>query len=377
VFEAYGTLGSLQGLLGVFAGLAAWGMGHFGLSNLLEGYLDAGHIRAAFAVFVISTTISFTYQKYAVTLIGLNKVAITNRIDAVFSLLSIGAGVVTLSMGGGIFTLALVMQSFSMLGLIRNRWLLRMLESGRFRTAPSYCWNRQIMGWAWEPTWKSMAGKLANTGLIQASGIIFAKYGAPSEVASYLLANRLLTVAAGLAVTPFFSRIPIFARWLSEGHTERLQKEVPNRIATASVLLAAAILAGAVFVNPLLHLIKSNIPFLPSDLWLVIGAAMLIVNFGQLNASATAIGNHVILYKEQFLTSLVCVGLMMYLTPRFGVWGLVAGMYGPLVGFLTIQSILVGARYLSLNPWVFCRRSFLPVFSIFSVLAVVIAWFHR
>ena len=338
--RAYGTVGSLNLGIGWLNVLIAFGMGWFGLSNLLAGYEAKSVIWLAFGLMQFSSLFSFIFQRYAIALQGMNYIALTNRWGIIFSLLSIAFGSLTLWLGGGIVALVLVMQVFTVLGFFRNRFLLRAVEGGRVLSFKQYGFDREVFGWALEPTWKGFVGQFGLLGSAQLTAVIYTAYGSKLEVASLLFAMRMLQTITQIAQAPFSSVQPLMARLMAAGDLEALKKIVRQRMGITLALTAVGVSCGAVAIPLLLQLIGAKIDFIPVQAWILLGGVSLVLRFDILCCAVSATGNQMVFYWDMAVAALISAGALLLLGNSWGIYTPIITSTIPLVVILNFRPAL-------------------------------------
>jgi hypothetical protein len=361
--RAYGTIGFLNLTIGVVNVLVALGMGWFGLNNLLQGYEAKGVIWLAFGFMQISSLLSFTYQRYAIALQGMNYVALTNRWGIIFSLLSIIAGGLALWVGGGIIALVLVMQFFAVAGVFRNRFLLHSVEEGLVLSFRQYGFDREIFRWAWAPTWKGFVSEFGLNGSLQLTAIIFTLYGSKVEVASFLFALRIMQTITQVAQAPFSSVQPLMSRLMAAGDIEVLRSLIRKRMGYSLALIGFGIVVAAVALPVLMDLIGSKVPFISLNAWLLFGGLILVQRFDILCCSVSAISNHMIYYWENAIAALVSALALFLLKDNWGVYtpiitailpGLIFMNIGPLrISAITLQQKIISGHIVDFSKILF------------------------
>lgn len=349
VERAYSTTGAINALLATLVAAVAVFMGWYGLDGLLAGYADTRTIWMAFGIVVISQSAVFLFQQYPMALRGMDYVALSNRWNVVFSLLSMFTGVITLKMGGGIITVTLAMQIVVMLAIPRNWWLLRSVEDGRFKNFKAYRLDRQMLEWAWEPAWKGFIVSLANSGSLQVAAVFCARFLPVSEAAAALLSLRLLTSLKYVSNAPYMSRLPRISRMFAEGHLDRLKQFVPHRIFLCQLLFSLSVLGLGYLGPPLLNLIGSNVELLPRSILLVTGLLLLLQNFVRLSLILSATGNHIICVQREFWAFWATALSLFFLIPNLGFSGLLVGLFLPAFLILNIAPVQVAVNKLEFS----------------------------
>lgn len=347
--KVYATTGSLNALLTIVIAISAIGLGWYGLEKILIGYEDSTTIWMTLAVMVISQSLVFFFQQYSMALRGMNHVALSNRWEVVFSLLSIFAGVLTLKFGGGILQVGIVMQGITLCSIPRNRFLIRHVEEGRFRKFKTLMLDRQILAWAWEPTWKGFIVTLANSGTFQMAGVLVARFLPVADTAAILLSLRVLNSLRNVSSAPLTSHMPLIAKWFAEGRTEDLQKLVLRKILISQGIFSAIVVVFAYLGPLLLHQIGSNAELLSRNILLLLGLLLVTLNFLQLSLYISASGNHVVCVIRSIWAFILSSISMYLLIPAWGVYGLIMGIFLPNLLILNFEPARTAARRIDLG----------------------------
>jgi hypothetical protein len=376
IYQLYATLGTIQVLFSFLLTAIALIIGQLSLRHLLRDYSDPRIIWVTFYVFIISSFLIFNFSKFGVALEGLNKVALTNRLNMIFDLLSLLSGMVALTVGGSILTLALVMQVFVLLGGLRGWLLLRTVDGGVMRGAPGYGMNRQILAWAWPPAWKGLISQFASYGVVQMSGIVLANNANVAMVGSYLFALRIYSMIQQFATAPSLSQTPVFSRLLSEGRLADLRERMLSRIRTGLLLFGSIALAAAVFATPILSMIKSRTPFIPTDSWLLLCFFALAQIINQQAASIAGLGNNILFYRENSVAAIITV-LLLFFCARFSSMNAIIAMsFLPYLIILGLRPVKTGARLLQIKTENFTARTLLWPVSGYVIGSLLILSFH-
>lgn len=374
VRRAIGTLGLIQLLVALANTIIASGMGYFALTSLLSDYTGLESIWLAFVVMQISNLISIACNRYGVVLQGMNHIAIVNRWSILFSLLSVALGVVALDLGVSMFVLALVMQTVPLLGIIRNRLLLKYYTCGKLSNIDKLDWDSEIARWAWGPAWRGFIGQFTNVGLVQLSGVIFARFGEPGAVATYLFTLRLIDLVTNFAQSTLFSKIPLCAKMLASGELERLAILFYYRANLAGWLTVAAFILIGLCGQWVFTLIGANIHFASPEVWFIFAVLAAIKGYMNFIAMPVGFGNRVIFHWHYLASAMVALALLPFMLPRFGIIGIVVSLWLPTILILNVAPVIAAAKVLHVRPTLVFRRTVFPIaaFVCFSVIYMVI-----
>lgn len=334
--RAYGTIGSLNLGIGWLNVLIALAIGWFGLGNLLEGYPAKSTVWLAFGLMLTTSLIVFNFQRYSIALQGMNYIALANRWQTVFSLLSLLAGIIVLSMGGGLVALAAAMQSFVLANIFRNYVLLRHVQEGRVIRFRQYGFDREVFSWAWAPTWKGFIGQFGQLGSLQLTAIIYTAYGSKGEVASFLFALRMMQTITQIAQAPFSSVQPLMSRLRAAGDMEKLSDLVQKRAAISLGLTFIGICVAAIGFPLALDLIDANLEFIPVQAWLLFGLLTMLVRFDLLCCAVSAIGNEMIYYWEMAAAAVLSCLAIFLIQNQLGFYGPILASMLPVVLILNV-----------------------------------------
>lgn len=338
IIRVFRCMGLLQ-LLVVFVSVSfASLIGYFTLSNLLTGDPDAQAVWTAFWLMQGSSLLYGCFGHYPITLRGLGHVALVNRWATISALLSVLGGCAILSLNGGIVGLVITMQVLGGLVLFCNWWLIRSVDNGALHHAGRPLWNGQIWKWAWGPLWKGFLAQLSTQGLMQISALIFSIYATTAGLASFLFSLSLMRTLQQFAMTPFSSQQPRFTRLMSSGRLDELRNVMSQRIAISQGLLLLGVLGIGIVGPTLLTLMGSNIQLLGLWAWLALGGVFLYERFNTFNLAVSAVGNNMLMYWH-LLASGACTLLMLwFVTPLWGVWGIIAALAVPSAIIMNWQS---------------------------------------
>lgn len=369
--RVYATIASLNVVMAIISIAVSIGMGIFGLKTIMQASQDPNTIIFAFACMVCGKFVTDLYRRYAIILKGMNYVALTARWDTLFSLLSVGVGCAVLKLGGNIFHLAFAMQAVLCLNIFRSRYLSHQVEAGRIRAFIHRRADPEVMRWAAEPFFKGLAINLANSGVLQLSSVIFARYMPVDASATYLFSLRMLETARQLATVPFSSQGPIMSRLMAQGALERLRKLFLDRILLSQCLFCGFAI-GLMTLGPILmQAIGANAQLLTTPWLALLALAMMISQSVVFALFVSAMANDIICFKRALTAGLASAILCFLLIPTYGLHGLIVAVYLPPLAILGLSPMRIAAERLQcrLSRLLF-RTSLIPVSIMLLVLVI-------
>jgi hypothetical protein len=336
LYETIGGLNLAVSSLGIFVTL---GLGAVSFRKILEGYDKSHEIWIAFGIFLLGDFLAQVFRKYAISLRGLNQVALTNRWGALFSILSSLAGAASLLAGVSIIGLSVIVQSFNLLSIFRLRFFLFKWVEPRFRAFRPYALHKDILLFLFTPLWRALVQSYAMKGGLKIGIIIYTQFATAADLASMLLLIRLLDTVKTFAVAPIGSHVPKFSRLLAEGKIGQLTKSVLRAMKQAQWVLVLGFF-GIAFIAPLcLSFIQSNTR-LPDPR--VIG--FLLISFHLMSIITyslllTVLGNNYILIKQMLAACIITLVSAPFLISHYGPYGFIFGSFWPFVMLLNTQSL--------------------------------------
>lgn len=369
--RAYGTLGVLMFLIGFLNLLVAVVMGVIGIGNLTQGHTGAGSIWLAFGIFQFTQFVLFNFRRYGFALVGMNYVAMNARWGMIFSILSVIVGSFVLSVGGGIVALVIAMQVIALLNPIRTRFLLSRVEGGRVLQMSAWRWDKEAFSWGWGPTWKGFLSELGFSGVMRVVAIVFTAHGSKSEIATYLFSMRMMETLVNFCQVPYSSIQPRLSRLLAAGDLRRLVVLLKQRYRIVWLLTSVSVLFAAYAFPFGLELVGSNVDFMGTEEWLLLGALVLLVRFLMLNASVVALGNHMPYYPHAIVAFIVGSIAITLLGNTAGLLGPILCNTVPFLVFLNVRTIFDAARLAGESVRSFLVPDFSLIFVIFAISSVV------
>jgi hypothetical protein len=353
-------------------------LGYFSLGPITES-IEAAEAREAvwlaFIAFLVGQFIKEAFRHYPVMMRGLNQVALTNRWEMLFMLISTGSGVLALLLGAGIFELAVIMQIFLVIGALRMYLLLHFVVEPRFRTYKRWHLDHEVAKWAWPPLWKGVVQMVANRGGARVGAVFLARHADTTLLASMLLSFRLLETLETFAWTPFKSHVPRFGKLLGAGNQEALRAGVVRSQRFTHMIFVLGVLAIGFIAPVLLGLAGSNVAFLPASLFFCLAIGFYMISTTRLLVSISLVGNHVVGVRGFVIAALVTAVLAYLLIPKSPFAGYLVAVYLPVPLVLNALPLRRACTLLSISHSEFLKTVVLaPAFLLLLGSALAILW---
>jgi hypothetical protein len=312
----------------------------------------------AWAFVLLTTWAGFMGNAYAVALQGMNSIAVLRRWEAATGLAQIASTLAVLSLHGSLLALVASYQVWIVLNALRNVALMRTLHPHLSHVRARR--DRPLLRALWPATWRSGLGVVMGQGLIQSSGWAYAQIAPVAEVASYLLALRLITMVSQFAQAPFYSKLPRLAELQAQGARGQQLALAQKGMRAAHWVFAAGATALAVLAVPLLSLLHSKTAFVPASVWAVMCAAFFVERFGAMHLQLYSLSNHIVWHIANGVTGCLMLVLALLLYPHLGMLAFALAMLLAYAGFYAIYSVAHSRRAYHFNLWTFERSISLP-----------------
>jgi O-antigen/teichoic acid export membrane protein len=278
-----------------------------------EGWMSWG-------VVVLMFVVNMQGNAYAAYLQGMDRIALVKRWEAITSAAAALTGILVLALGGGLLALVVVHQAWSGLAVLRNWWLCRSIDDHRVRRFTSRGLDPKVMQTVWGSAIRSGVGVLLSRGVLLSSGLVYAQVADAAALAAYLLAFRVMQMLMDFANAPFYSKIPQMAAQYARGAIDSLGHTAERGMMLAYWSFVVGVVGVGIGAPWGLTLIQSNVQWVPSLLWAMLGIAYFIERFGAMHIQLYSITNHIIWHKANGISGALYVILSLVLLPRYGMY---------------------------------------------------------
>ena len=331
---------------------------------------DAEAAWAAWGVILLGSTVMLRGNTFSAYLQGMNRIALLRRWEALTSLGAILTSFVVLLLGGGLLGLVIAHQSWMVLNVLRNRWLCRSIDDGRFKTFTSKAVNPTVFAAVWPSAWRSGLGIAMSYGLIQLSGVIYAQLGSTEQVAMYLLSLQLMTMVSRFSQAPFYSKLPLLARLRAQGETAEQVRLARRGMALSHWTFVLGFVGLGLFATPLLALIGSNAAFADPLLWALLGLGTLLERYGAMHIQLYSTTNHIIWHVANGVSGTIYLAVSLLLFPAAGVYAFPLGILAGYAGFYCWYAARHSYRTFQLRLWSFERATLLQPLTLMLLYVV-------
>lgn len=370
--EIYAVLGNCYARLAVIGGLIALVLGSWALAKPIAQLDTPSEGWGAWAVVWAAALVVFLNSAYAQWLQGMSQVALLRRAEAILAIATTALTAIVLIITREFLWTVAVAALGAIASSFAVRWLGRRSVCA-VEPLPGTIRSEAVYGFIWPAAWRSGVGVLACTALIQALGVIYAQLAPAAQVASYLLAMRVMQVISQVSMAPFYSRIPEFATLYAKKERSLLLSAAQPAMAKSYAIFAALVIAMAFISSPLLALIGSRITYVSPAFWMLLGLGLFLERYGAMHLQLYSLSNHILWHQIAPASGAVIVVCCFLLEPFVGEYAIpvaiIAG-YGAVFG---VWAVRLSYNHYGLQAWSFeSRTAALPLGALLSVLLYIV-----
>lgn len=339
------------------------------------GVIENSHAAwLAWIVVLVSSTFNFFGIAYSSYLQGVNKIAVLRRWEIVTSIVSTVSSVLILNLGGDLLALVIAHQGWMVVNVIRNRWLSRKVLGGRKKTFHGSAIDADVLNAVWPSTWRTGVGVFTSSGIMQASGIIYAQIASPSAVATYFLALRLIQAVSQFSQAPFYSKLPSLARMYSEGRNADLVRFAKKGMSLAYLTYVAGFVTLGIFGAPILEYIDSNAAFPDFLLWALLGVAFYIERYGAMHINLYSTTNNIINHVANGVAGIIYIVAGLAGFQYMGIYALPVALIVGNAGFYAWYAASHSYNAFGLGFLSFERTTMLPYLGVILLYVMTVSF---
>lgn len=348
ISHLYGSLGVFNFFLGLAGLVIALLIGLFSLQPLLHGYSEANFIWYSLFVFLTGQFLVHAFQRYTSMIRGCNKVALSSRWEALFSVLATIIGAIILIFDGGILPLAIAMQSVLVARIFCKYKLMKLFAISSDLNFNAWNFDRTLWPLVFTPFWKSLLRAFSVNGVSKVSIILLARNLEAAYLAKFLLSLRLLDLVDQFSIVPLSSHVPRFSKLLAGNKINELRKEFVSAFKLSVILEVFGLVFIIYFGAKILSLVTANTSLLEPDKLVILSGGFLLWSLTKRSFMITIIGNNIIAVKRLLVSMVLSFGILAWVIPNQPFWGFVLGAYFPMILILNIYPIKEGCALINM-----------------------------
>lgn len=340
-------------------------LGSYSMVTPINNTSDSNSSWLCWFIVLFVSCISFYGKIYMNFLEGLNKIALVRRVETLTSIGSIITSIVVLYFAPSLLNLVIANQVWVLIVTIRDWYLCSTIDDNFYKkVSEKLPFDKELFKQIWQPAWRSGISGLMSVGLTNITGLIYAQIGTTFEVASYLLALRIINVIKEVSMAPFYSKIPLMAMLRVKNDISGLINVIKRGMFLSHLVYVVAFISVGLLSGTLLKLINSQVEFVSQPLWILLGLAFFAHRFGAMHMQVYMSTNHIISHIVDGISGVICIISTIFLSNYIGVYAIPVGMLIAYLGFFSWYAAKYSYNSLQVKFWEFEKST--------SVVAVLL-----
>lgn len=330
------------------------------LNSKFEGWV-------CWIIVVVFSVINFYGRPYSNFLLAQNKVALVRKWEGVFNVIAIGVNIVVILFVNSLLLLVISNQIWVIVNVLRNRYLAFNTHGiYNYKMFLGYGYNKEVIHYVWPLAWRAGLSSLTTTGIVSASGLIYAQISTSAEASSFLFAEKLYNALKSFAMAPFYSKIPILVTYRGQNKIFVWERVAQKGMFYASLLFVIGIIGCDIFGEMFFGFFKSNISFPNHLLWLLLGWSYLLHRYGAMHTQLYTTINKVNSHISDLISGAIMIIVWMMFIKQFNVYVFPLGMLCGYLGFYIWYAGYYSYRVIDSSPFKFeIRANVIPFCMLF------------
>ncbi|WP_162902165.1 polysaccharide biosynthesis protein [Facilibium subflavum] len=223
--------------------------------------------------------------------------------------------------------------------------------------------------------WRSGVGVIFSLGLIQLSGIVFARLAEAKLAAVYMLSLQLIRACSSFSQAPFYSKLPVFAKWyMNKSSRASIFPLAQKRMLYSYCVFIGLFFFLALFGQKLMLLIHSSVQFPNMPVWVAFGLAFLLERFGAMHLQIYTLTNHIIWHIANGVTGalMIIIAVCLFLIFKVSLLSFPVAMLCSYLIFYTPYVVLKSYKAFNKRFFDAEKKAFLPALVILLFLLLVL-----
>jgi len=291
----------------------------------------------AWALICATAAVEFQGRVYKNYLEGMNHVAMARRVETLTKLGAILSSFLVMLIVPSLLNLVVANRAWAFLNVLRDRFLARHVEEGRWMAMRRFPFDRPFFDKVWRPAWRSGVAGLLSNGLSSLTGVFYAQFGSSASLASYLFGLKLMSEIRNVTYAPLYSKLPLLGRLRAQSDVRSVVRVARRGINTSYAVFVLGVVSVGILGAPILTLIGSRTAFVAPTLWWLLAIAFFANRVGAMKLQVYQTTNHVVTHLVDGASGVVLAIAM-------------AALVGPLDVYAFPIAMI--AAYLGVHAWV-------------------------
>ena len=348
-------------------------IGYISLAKPIASLMYPSEGWIAFSIIVIVTSISLFFGYYQNFMLGINKVALVQRITAIVNLFGLIFILIVLLFNPTLISIVFVYQMVSLAVLFGVIYFakkeLRSLELNVQKTF----FDKKLFFLVWESAWKSGVTTIIANIVKHISAILVAQLFSPATSASFLFTKRIFDILESFTMTTFQARIPTIARYRSQGDFKKLIPYLKQTQYISYGVYIAGYILLLVLGEAILSFISSNVQLGSYILIILFSFATFLSRWSGMTLAISNQSNHVIEHINAMIVAVVFFSVVFFFYQDLGIN---VFPFAQIISMIAVSPFIIRSVYINIHTTFLEYESkvFLPFLGILILINIIYYW---
>ena len=345
-------------------------IGYFSLGKPIESLANPGDGWMAASIVAVSTTITLSFGYYQNFMLGINKVALLQRITGIVNLIGLIFILGILFLHPTLVSIVFIYQLVSLSVLVSISYFAKKEFVNMHIKVPEKVFDKELFSIVWDSAWKSGITTVIANVVKHISAILVAQLFSPTASASFLFTKRIFDIIENFTMTTFNARVPAIAKYRGQGNFDKL---MPYLRQTQYISYGVFLLGYIILLvggEHILSLISSNVSLGTSSLIILFSFASFFSRYGGMSLAISNQSNHIIEHINALVGSTVFFITIFLFYESFSIN---VFPFAQIVAFLFVIYLFIKNVYPTLHTtfWQYEKKVFIPILGILILINLI------
>ncbi|MDB3957864.1 hypothetical protein N9408_03025 [Opitutales bacterium] len=345
-------------------------VGYFVLRKPLLNLNDPNEGWILGLIIAITTTLNLYYGYYQNFMIGINKVALVQRVTGFVNLLGVGLILCVLIFYPSLNTVVIVYQLISIMVLCSVIYFSKKEYEILGLNKINGFFDKKLFSLVWQFAWKSGITMLISNFVRYISVIFVSQMFSSSASASFLFTRKLFNIIENFTMSSFNARLPVIAKYRGVADFDNLIPFIrqTQHISYAVFLFSYSIILG--FSNYFLLFINSNVDLGSYQLIILFSFSTLLTRWGGMTLSISNQSNHVVEHINALIVAFVYFVCILIFYDNIGI---IVFPFSLLIAMIFVAPFIIKNTYKSIftSFWKYEKSVFIPALLILVLINLI------
>ena len=324
-------------------------------------------------IILFATTLKLSLGYYQNFMLGINKVALVQRITGVVNLFGLTLILAVLFFVPTLVWIIFIYQFVALVSLLVIIYFakqeLRHLNLSTKRSR----FDKELFLIVWESAWKSGITTIIANVVKHISAILVAQWFPSNISASFLFTKRVFDILERFTMTTFQARVPLIARYRSQGDFIKLIPLLKQTQYISYGVYFIGYLFLLIFGESVLYFINSNVHLGSYILVILFSFATFLSRWGGMTLSISNQSNHVVEHTNAIIVSIIFFSIIFLYYKSFGVY---VFPFAQLVALIVVTPLISRVVYKNIHTtfWEYESKVFLPFLGLLIIVNIIYYW---